>query len=97
MLLKFGISKDLSCSFCNMEEETTIHIFYVEIQQDFKIINHLLLIFKLFVYKSRDEKYLNFHRLKNKIARVKNIEEQLLTIIQEKFLKKWKKVIKKFN
>ena len=135
MLLKFGISKDRSCSFFNIEEETTIHIFYgcvhvqniwnelrayliqdlvipdlspqsaifgyVEIQQDFKIINHLLLIFKLFVYKSRDEKYLNFHRLKNKIAKVKNIEETITYNNpgeKEKFLKKWKKkVIKKFN
>ena len=134
MLLKFGISKDLSCSFCNIEEKTTIHIFYgcvhvqniwnelrayliqdlvipdlspqsaifgyVEIQQDFKIINHLLLIFKLSVYKSRDEKYLNFHRLINKIAKVKNIEETITYNNpgkKEKFLKQWKKVIKKFN
>ena len=73
---------------------------YVEIQQDFKIINHLLLIFKLFVYKSRDEKYLNFHRLINKIVKVKNIEETITCNNpgeKETFLKKWKKVIKKFN
>ena len=73
---------------------------YIEIQQNFKIINHLLLIFKLFVYKSRDKKYLNFHRLINKIAKVKNIEETITYNNpgkKEKFLKKWKKVIKKFN
>ena len=73
---------------------------HVEIQQSFKIINHLLLIFKLFVYKSRDEKYLNFHRLIKKIAKVKNIEETITYNNpgkKEKFLMKWKKVIKKFN
>ena len=41
------------------------------------IINHLLLIFKFSVYKSRDLKTLNFLRLKSDIIKIRHIEENL--------------------
>ena len=46
-------------------------------QKSFVIINHLLLIFKFNVYKSRDLKTLNFLRLKSDIIKIKQIEENL--------------------
>ena len=45
---------------------------FIVIQQENRvIINHLLLIFKLNVYKSRDLKRLNFLRLKSDIIKLR--------------------------
>ena len=45
---------------------------FIDIQQENRvIINHLLLIFKLNVYKSRDLKRLNFLRLKSDIIKLR--------------------------
>ena len=46
-------------------------------QENCVIINHLLLIFKFNVYKSRDLKTLNFLRLKSDIIKIRQIEENL--------------------
>jgi len=71
-----------------------------DLQQDFKIINHLLLIFKFYVYQSRNEKQLNFRRLKLCITKVKNVEERLTysnTAKKKRFLKKWEKIKSRFQ
>ena len=45
---------------------------FIDTQQENRvIINHLLLIFKLNVYKSRDLKTLNFLRLKSDIIKLR--------------------------
>ena len=44
-------------------------------QGNYVIINHLLLIFKFSVYKSRDLNTLNFLRLKSDIIKIRHIEE----------------------
>ena len=45
---------------------------FIDIQQENRvIINHLLLIFKLNVYKSRDLKRVNFLRLKSDIIKLR--------------------------
>ena len=46
-------------------------------QENCVIINHLLLIFKFNVYKSRHLKTLNFLRLKSDIINIRQIEENL--------------------
>ena len=46
-------------------------------QENCVIINHLLLIFKFNVYKSKDLKTLNFLRLKSDIIKKRQIEENL--------------------
>ena len=91
MLHQFGISQDSLCSFCSLEEETPMLIFYSCIHtqilwerlnyciqnnlhlpsllsqsailgfsdfhsENFIIINHLLLIFKYYIFKSRSNK-----------------------------------------
>ena len=60
------------------------------------IINHLLLICKFNVYKSRDLKTLNFLRLKLDVTKIRQIEETLcLNDIrkQRKYFKNWGKLI----
>ena len=57
------------------------------------IINHLLLIFKYYLYDLRERKKLNLEVLKNKIMEIYNIEIQLcLNDFKKtrKFRKKWK-------
>ena len=68
-------------------------------QEDCVIINHLLLIFKFNVFKSRDLKILNFLRLKSDITKIRQVEETLrLNDIrkQRKFFKKQGKLINLF-
>ena len=38
-------------------------------------INHILLIFKLYIYKSREEKFINMNNLKAEICQVERIEK----------------------
>ena len=99
MLYQFQIWQDLLCSFCSLEEETPMHVFYsynhtqilwerlkyyiqknLDLQsltsqsailgstnsqsESFIIINHLLLIFKYYICKSRSNKHLSFLELK---------------------------------
>ena len=45
--------------------------------EDFKIVNHSLIIFKFSVYKSRNKINLNFEYLKHRITKVKNMEERI--------------------
>ena len=79
MLYRFGILQDLLCSFCSLEEETPMDIFYsynhtqilwerlkyyiqnnLDSQsENFLIINHLLLIFKYYLFKCRSNKHLS--------------------------------------
>ena len=40
-------------------------------------INHILLIFKLYVYKSREKKLMNINNLITEIRKVKGIEKEI--------------------
>ena len=112
MLHRFGILQYLLYSFCNLEEETPMHIFYgcnhtqilwkrlkYYIQNnldlpsltsqsailDFTesesenvvIVNHLLLIFNYYIFKSISNKHLSFLQLKTDITKLKTLEEDL--------------------
>ena len=41
-------------------------------------INHILLIFKLYVFKSREEKFINLNNLITEIRKVKKIEKEII-------------------
>ena len=41
------------------------------------LINHILLIFKLYVYKSREKKFININNLIAEIRKVKRIEKEI--------------------
>ena len=67
--------------------------------EDFKIVYHILIIFKFCVYKSRNEINLNFECLKHRITKVKNMEERISKndpSKKRKFSKKWEKLVNKF-
>ena len=106
------------CSFCNLFDESPIHVVYecgcvkylwsdlVQCSENtltlptltprtaiFRIldsvrnnsffeknkifINHILLIFKLYVYKSREKKFINIDNLIAEIRKVKRIENEI--------------------
>ena len=53
------------------------------------LINHLLLIFKCYIYSGRNTKQLNFDNLKITIKKIKEIEKELTNSNKRKLLKKW--------
>ena len=130
MLYPFGISQNSLCSFCSLEEETPMNIFYSRNHtrilwerlkhyirnnldlpsltsqsailgftnsesENFIIINHLLLIFKCYIFKYRSNKHLSFLQLKADIIKVKTLEEDLSNgdnNKSKKYRKKWQKI-----
>ena len=55
-------------------------------------INHILLIFKLYVFKSREKKFINLYNLIAEIRKVKRIEKEIALTNSMKtfaFTKKW--------
>ena len=74
--------------------------YFIDTQQENRvIINHLLLIFKFNVYKSRDLKTLIFLRLKSDIIKIRQIETILCRNDiqkQRQYFKKWGKLINLF-
>ena len=57
--------------------------------QHSELINHLLLIFKFYIYGTRNTKQLSFDHLKITINRIKEIEKELTSSSKLKLLKKW--------
>ena len=63
--------------------------------EKFIIINHLLLIFKHYIFKSRSNKHPSFLQLKTDIIKVKTLEEDLSNgdnNKSKKHQKKWQKI-----
>ena len=52
-------------------------------------MNHLLLVFKLYIYSARNTKQLNFENLKIKIKKIKGIKKELTSSNTLKLLNKW--------
>ena len=62
------------------------------------MINHILLIFKYYVYKTRENGSLDLKVLKRIIHKIKNIEKQISFTKPEKrknFEQKWKPLLEK--
>ena len=57
--------------------------------QHSELTNHLLLIFKFYIYSARNTKQLSFDNLKITIKRIKEIEKELTSSNKLKLLKKW--------
>jgi len=56
------------------------------------LINHLLLIFKLYIYRSRESGAISIHNLKTKISMIRDTEKEISkssTQKCKKFHKKW--------
>ena len=56
------------------------------------IINHLLLIFKFYIYGARNTKQLTFGNLKIVIKKIKELEKELTSSNKLKLLKKWRSI-----
>ena len=56
--------------------------------QHSELINHLLLIFKFYIYSARDTKQLNFENLMVTIKKIKETEKELTGSNKLKLLKK---------
>ena len=57
--------------------------------QHSELINHLLLIFKFYIYSTRNTRQLNFNNLMITIKKIKEIEKELTSLNKLKLLKKW--------
>ena len=57
--------------------------------QHSELINHLLLIFKFYIYSARNTKQLSFDNLKITSKKIKEIEKELTSSNKLKLLKKW--------
>ena len=56
------------------------------------LINHLLLIFKFYIYSARNTKQLNFDNLKKIIKKTKELEKDQLGSHKLKLLNKWRPI-----
>ena len=63
-----------------------------ENNQHSMLINHLLLIFKFYIYSARNTKQLNFDNLKNIVKKTKELEKQVTSSNKLKLLKKWRPI-----
>ena len=61
--------------------------------EDLFLFNHILLVFKLYLYKTREEKTVHLKMLLINIADVKKIEKKIATTEKkiDRYKKKWKK------
>ena len=57
--------------------------------QHSELINNLLLIFKFYIYGTRNTKQLNFDKPMITIKKIKEIEKELTSSSKSKLLKKW--------
>ena len=56
------------------------------------LINHLLLIFKFYIYSAKNTKQLNFDNLKKTIKKIKELEKEVTGSNKMKLLKKWRPI-----
>lgn len=67
--------------------------------EDLMLFNHILLVFKLYIYKSREEKTLHLKMLLSNIGDVKRIEKTIATSEKkmDKYKQKWRKTDHKIS
>ena len=69
---------------------------FIDHKVNYHLINHILLIFKYYVYKTKENGSLGLKDLKRNIHEIKNIEKQISFNIPEKrrnFEQKWKPML----
>ena len=91
--LKYYIQNNLDLP--SLTSQSAILGFTDSESENFIIMNHLLLIFKYYIFKSRSNKHLSFLQLKTDIIKVKTLEEDLSNRDNnksKKYRKKWQKI-----
>ena len=96
MLFCFGKSPSSSCFFCKLHEETLhrlpLSVMLKRNDKSFSIQNIFLIVFKLYIYKSRINKTLCFGICLHQLVKVKNLEKGIVLNNNQKHdmcLKKW--------
>ena len=56
------------------------------------LINHLLLVFKFYIYSAKNTKQLDFDNLKKTFKKIKELEKELTESNKLKLLKKWQAI-----
>ena len=91
--LRIFFSTDLNLPL--LTPQTAIFGFLVETDKCiFKITNHLLLIFKMYIYKSREKGSVDISSLINEVRKIKILEENIATNDTKKLViynKEWQK------
>ena len=73
--LKDFISNE-TLSFPSLTPQSAIHG-HINFSDDYLLINHIILIYKFYIYNSRNRGYLNIAQLKAIIDKTKKIEEKI--------------------
>ena len=63
-------------SFPSLAPQSAI-LDHIDLSDDYLLINHLILIYKFYIYNSRNRGYLNIEHLKAIIDKTKRIEEEI--------------------
>ena len=87
--LKDFISNE-TLSFPSLTPQSAI-LGHIDLSDDYLLINHIILIYKFYIYNSRNRGYLNIEQLKAIIDKTKRIEEE----ISKRNLKKRSKYLMK--
>ena len=69
-LKKFISNETLSFPFLTPQSD-------IDLSDDYLLINHIILIYKFYIYNSRNRGYLNIEQLKAIIDKTKRIEEEI--------------------
>ena len=92
--LKEFISNE-TLSFPSLTPQSAI-LGHIDLSDDYLLINHIILIYKFYIYNSRNRGYLNIEHLKAIIDKTKRIEEETSKHelkISSKCLMKWRPFI----
>ena len=73
--LKEFISNE-TLSFPSLTPQSAI-LGHIDLSDDYLLINHIILIYKFYIYNSRNRGYLNIEHLKAIIDKTKRIEEEI--------------------
>ena len=79
-------------SFPSLTPQSAI-LGHVDLSDDYLLINHLIPIYKFYIYNSRNRGYLNIEHLKAIIDKTKRIEEEISKHElkkRSKYLMKWR-------
>ena len=92
--LKEFISNE-TLSFPSLTPQSAI-LGHIDLSDKYLLINHLILIYKFYIYDSRNRDYFNIERLKVIIDKTKRIEEEISKHElkkRSKYLMKWRPFI----
>ena len=84
-------------NFLHVTPQSAIFNFLDISNKDYLIVNHLLLLFKYYIYNARDRKHLVFEALMKNVKNICDIEKTLVDQDphkKSKFLHKWQFVHK---